>query len=869
MTPRIQYLVLVAASAFLALSLSPHAFAAATQVDTQSACQALPPATSPDFEARLENFMAAFCYRSEGWMHDPNVRTSDGVHPFVKVYYSPTMWRWLTVTHRQGSPPDGSMLVKEQYPGLTKPLDEWTILVKDAKGSHDGWYWADLGSPTSSSQSKASAAAQTVGDQEADAMLKCPEAAYPSIGFGEYCINCHASAVNGQSTYATTRHVLGPGEPPPSSPPPNDNIHHRLARDLFTRDIVGPSPCMVPESLDHVVAKAPADAPRHFVTSDQCTGCHNATGTLSPTMADLPRMLFPTALANPIVNLSPNGEWRFSMMGLSGRDPIFFSQLNSESALHPKLEEHPKDAKPFVQDLCLSCHGVMGERQFKSDTGGLFTRAHLLDARSVYGGLARDGISCAVCHHIAAEGLGKPETFTAKFKLGPVNEIYGPFRENVQKLSMKNALGLTPMATEKNQIESSKLCGSCHTIVLPVYESSGRRAMRNGKPAEFFEQTTYLEWLNSSFTNRSCQSCHMPTEYKDNPLSYKIANIEDDTFPPVDFRSPDKDLVLTKRDPYHRHTLLGINIFALEMFKQFRTELGLYKLDPMLRSPDTTTPGIDTAIASGFESATQKTAEVRVQSFERNNNRLIADVQVTNLAGHSFPSGVGFRRAFVDLQVLDEKNHVLWESGKTNEDGVILDGSGGPLETEFFTPTHQRFQKHHWLKNPIRRQDQVQIYEELVRNPEGFLTTSFIALDHKVKDNRLQPRGWSSSGPYADQTGPVGTCVNRRGDKVCDPAYEDGSGTSVVRYEIPIDHRTARAAYVRATVYYQSIPPYFLRERATDAKGTDTNRLIRLTHGLKTEDTPIENWKLQIATAERALDSGSQVAAVGRAATTR
>ncbi len=109
--------------------------------------------------------------------------------------------------------------------------------------------------------------------------------------------------------------------------------------------------------------------------------------------------------------------------------------------------------------------------------------------------------------------------------------------------------------------------------------------------------------------------------------------------------------------------------------------------------------------------------------------------------------------------------------------------------------------------------------------------------------------------------------MNRRGDQVCDPTYEDGSGTSVVRYEIPIDRRTARAAYVRATVYYQSIPPYFLRERATDAKGTDTNRLIRFTRGLKTDDTPIENWKLQIATAERELDSGSQVAAVGRAAT--
>ena len=65
---------------------------------------------------------------------------------------------------------------------------------------------------------------------------------------------------------------------------------------------------MIPESFDHVVPRA--EAPSHFVTSDQCTGCHNATGTLSPTAADLPRMLWPNALADPMVNVSPNGEWR-------------------------------------------------------------------------------------------------------------------------------------------------------------------------------------------------------------------------------------------------------------------------------------------------------------------------------------------------------------------------------------------------------------------------------------------------------------------------------------------------------------------------------------------------------------------------------
>jgi hypothetical protein len=86
-------------------------------------------------------------------------------------------------------------------------------------------------------------------------------------------------------------------------------------------------------------------------------------------------------------------------------------------------------------------------------------------------------------------------------------------------------------------------------------------------------------------------------------------------------------------------------------------------------------------------------------------------------------------------------------------------------------------------ENPITREDQVQIYEELAVNPEGFLTTSFIALDHKVKDNRLQAQSWSSKGPFAEETGPVGTCVT---STVCDPGYQNGSGSNVVRYLVPL-----------------------------------------------------------------------------------
>jgi hypothetical protein len=200
---------------------------------------------------------------------------------------------------------------------------------------------------------------------------------------------------------------------------------------------------------------------------------------------------------------------------------------------------------------------------------------------------------------------------------------------------------------------------------------------------------------------------------------------------------------------------------------------------------------------------------------------------------------VSFRRAFLNFQVLDADGNVLWASGNTNSDGVIVDNAGNPLPTEFFSASQQVFQPHFWTDNPITSDSQVEIYEELATDPQGLLTTSFLSLDHKVKDNRIQPQGRSFNGPNADITAPVGTGS--------DPAYMNGCGCSVVRYQIPIP---SNAAAVNATLYYQSIPPYYLRQRAEDAHGPDTARLITFTNQLNTSNYPeIANWKLKIATS--------------------
>ena len=61
----------------------------------------------------------------------------------------------------------------------------------------------------------------------------------------------------------------------------------------------------------------------------------------------------------------------------------------------------------------------------------------------------------------------------------------------------------------------AELCASCHTIVLPVYDASGKQVGTD------FEQTTYFEWLNSSFAskNQPCQNCHMRDNFNGVPLA--------------------------------------------------------------------------------------------------------------------------------------------------------------------------------------------------------------------------------------------------------------------------------------------------------------------------------------------------------------
>jgi hypothetical protein len=940
------------------------------------------PATLPDFQAQLKSFLTSGKYRTLNWCEDKNFRdtgpfvngVSYGVHPTVKIYYSPAVIDWLVSKNSKQLIPDGAMIVKEQYSAPAaryrlqppKKINGWTIMIKDSKGSQDGWYWAEIWDT------------QCVDNNN-------PPFAVPYAGFGLYCVRCHASAER-EHTFTYTRNIKGfPGDPdsyfvdlswasapitPHSAAPAQpcsvetdsgrevpmaghnpdatDAQEQQVFREIATLRPATINPKFVAfynsitpvpldkvqkfpgETYDHIFPQnigsaeskpAPSPNPNQFLTSDQCMGCHSG-GTYGNVMLYFGNKQ-PDG-STPTMNVSPFGEWRWSPMGLAGRDPVFYAQLDSEIAFVKSFfkNDPAKVAEKIktINNTCFKCHGVMGKRRLDDDHGGPdkgnFERELVYatydtnkDKAYIYGALARDGVSCMACHRIVEDKIPFTEfvktRITGNFTTGNPAELFGPFEDKeIVTDPMNNSLGAKPK--HDAYTKSSRMCGNCHTINLPLMDNSDADL---NKP--HLEQLTYLEWLNSGYQNevgtnskaQTCQDCHMPTKYSNSKgtlniplIQQPIAFIEDDQYPQTGNRLPDEKILVRFREKgFSRHQFQGLNVTLLQMFQQYMSPyksngsnilanvvLGVRQNDYMSGLDD-----LATAIDSFVQQAQNSTAEVSVSPATFTNQKLIADVKVTNKAGHRLPSGVGFRRAFLEFRVIDnDTGKTVWCSGCTNELGVIVNGadSSERLPSELFNvykdgskPANhgypagcdskyipgvnpQYFQPHFFWdpqKNTgsaITRQDQVQIYEELNLDIQCAMTTSFLRRDYQLKDNRLLPFGWTSRGPlnadkspyipadYLHETYPVAVGG--------DPAYADGSGTSVVRYEIPLSAFSAKNVSVTATLYYQSIPPYFLRDRFSQAPNEPaTQRLYYLTSNLQTKGTPIEDWKLQIAGA--------------------
>lgn len=961
-----------------------------------------PPSETPllDYEALLYPFVAERRFADLGWTRDKAWRDTGpfvldanyGVHPAVRIYYSPEILAWLQ-GGRSGAIPDGAMVVKEmatppaarynerrrrledEFPGdpdkveaeLLAYLSEegalnWTVMVKDSALSHGGWFFASV--------------AQSAAIDSFEAPFT-PPSGQAADGM---CMRCHASA-DAELVFSTLSNVEGyPGEPLifrvdeswrdlPGAPPGPFNLpaaqrpgggesEAALIADFFHADgamdaaaaaapgsptavnpaftaTFPPHGLAIPraqlqtlpsEWLDHAPARP--NETQHFLTSDNCVGCH---GGLGGPPAGVTMFIQTGPAYGDGYDISEYGEWRWSPMGLAGRDPIFYAQLESEVAL--LREAGSGELAPNVVTTCLSCHGAMGQRQLAIDAhanpgGGLepndfkvaYTLLHapLTAAEKAaqeadgtypyhpYGNLAREGISCAVCHHIAPpeRAPGQPaynalDTYlmngtTGVFRMTEADRLIGPY-EDVRRKPMEQAMGITPAFDP--YIKDSELCGACHTINLPNVDADPNaplpgytageqevfnRSAKNGaaflkteygldfpEPLTQFqhsvEQATYIEWVNSVYseeeTLQSCQDCHMYNGFETPDggvtipaITTQIASIQDSNYPDVENRLPAAELDAPFREGYRRHNFVGLNAFMVEMLSQFRTEMGLAGVSPMTYVDNGAQLSLDTMAIQ----ARDETADVSV-SVVPSAEGLTASVEVTNKTGHRFPSGVGFRRAFLEVRAEGPAGELLWCSGCSNAVGVITGADGLPLKTEFLDVAPEGaagalYQPHHRV---IDSQDQVQIYEELTRNAEGAFTTSFVHRVTHPKDNRLTPLGALEPGAEAFRAKFGDSAVSAafmkatqpEGEAAEDPDFAPGSDRTEYRIPLP-DGVGPKSVTVTATLYYQAIPPYWLKQRFETAPDQPaTRRLYYLASRLRTEGTLIEGWKLKVRSA--------------------
>jgi hypothetical protein len=406
---------------------------------------------------------------------------------------------------------------------------------------------------------------------------------------------------------------------------------------------------------------------------------------------------------------APSGEdvsigfdWRSSMMGNAGRDPYWQAAVRRETIDHPA-------ATDAIEDKCTICHLTMARAQAVAEggQGRAFENFPGAENPGPDAELAADGVSCTTCHQIQDRNLGEKESFTGGFSIDattPMGQrgIYGPFQvDQGRSTVMSSSSDFHPV--EGPHMQSSEFCATCHTVFTHGLGPDGEEL------GELPEQVPYLEWRHSEYAGTTtCQDCHMPVIEGEVSVTGVLPN---------------------PRERVNRHTFRGGNFFMPRLLNRYRAQLGVRALPQEL----------DATAGQAAENLGMRTASVGIESAGVAAGELEFQVTVENLAGHKLPSAYPSRRAWIHVTVEDSQGRSLFESGALESSGLIL-GNDNDSDPGSYEPHYQE----------ITQADQVQIYEDIMVDHAGEVTTGLLSGVRYVKDNRLLPDGFDKATASED-----------------------------------------------------------------------------------------------------------------------
>ncbi|GJM32811.1 MAG: hypothetical protein DHS20C18_18120 [Saprospiraceae bacterium] len=434
-------------------------------------------------------------------------------------------------------------------------------------------------------------------------------------------------------------------------------------------------------------------------------------------------------------------DWRSTMMANAAKDPFWRAKVSHEVLRNPSFATE-------IETKCTSCHAPMGHYTAMFRGHDSYTMQDLLQDT-----IGLDGVSCGTCHKISAEGIGDHlHSGTINFDTNRV--IYGPYMEPFLG-PMAEFVGFQPLFGA--QVNDAGLCASCHTLITDAILPDGSATTGT----TFIEQATYHEWLNSDYETEAitCQGCHMTQLEEEIVISSNY-------------------LFLEGRSPYGLHELAGGNTFMLELMKNFREELGI----------DALPEHFDQTISATYNMLQNRSLRTEVEWLGVEADTAYFGVKLTNLAGHKFPSGYPSRRLFVEFVLTSTTGDTLFHSGSW-DDQYLLVGEDPSFEPHY---------------DMINDPNQVQIYEMVAGDANGDFT---VVLEHAyamLKDNRLPPRGFTTTNEVYDTTQIFGQALNDVNFNIED--NEEGSGSDILYYHIPLQGYFG-SAQLTVNCYYQSLPP--------------------------------------------------------------